>query len=108
MGLSEDSIAAINALKPEARELFDRLISKTKFLEAFEHLLKAREYDREYKQEQEKHIKMSWQAKSKLKNQIAALNIPEGYICVSKFRLVAAEYSTAEIIYKNALFFMRL
>jgi len=92
---------------PEARELFDRLINETRFLDAFEHILKAREYDREWDQHRPQWKKMSWQAKRKLNKQIDDLSVPEGYTCVPKFHFADAEYETAKFIFDSALYDLR-
>ena len=86
-------------LSPEARELFDRLINNTRFLDAFEHIIKTRKYLTENKRQKE----LSWQAERNLKAQIAALDIPPGYACVSLFVLADAEYSRANRIFDDAL-----
>ena len=103
MELSKESIAAINALTPEARELFDRLICNTTFLQVFQHIIKAREYDRGYAQFAPQWRNMSWQARRKLKNQVAALNIPEGFICDRQYGFANAEYYTAQYHFDQAL-----
>ena len=99
MDLSKDSIAAINALKPEARELFDRLISQTKFLNAFYHIANARKNLIEHDQRK----KRSWQAKKKRAEHIAALDIPEDYVCVSKYSFASVEYYQAQWYFDTAL-----
>jgi len=86
-------------LSPEARELFDRLINNTRFLNAFEHILKAQRYLTEKDRQKE----LSWQAERKRDNQIAALDIPEGYKCVSVFELGQADYYHAQYFIDEAV-----
>ena len=86
-------------LTPEARKVFDWLINKTRFLNAFEHILKAREYEQTRKDQG----KISLRKMRKLKKQVAALNIPEGMNCVSTFRLAQAEYYQAKYYFDEAV-----
>jgi len=86
-------------LTPEAREVFNWLINKTRFLNAFKHILKAREYDQALKDQGG----ISLRKMRKLRKQVAALNIPEGMICVSTFRLAESEYYQAKYFFDEAV-----
>lgn len=86
-------------LPPAARELFDILIHQTRFLNAFEYILKAREYD----QERDKEKAKTWKTDKKRKRQAAELSVPEGYVCVSKFWLSLAEYYQAKYFFDEAI-----
>jgi len=101
MKLSNESIAAIEALAPDEFELFENLIRRTNFLRAFEHILKAREYLKEWDEREPK--KLSWQAKKKRREQVDALDIPEGYVCVHKWRFAYVICDHAHHIVSDAV-----
>ena len=89
-------------LTPVTRELFDMLISKTRFLNALENILKAREYDRNHLELKEQG-KTTLQKSRNAKRQIAALDIPDGYVCVSMFRASMSEYHQALYLAEEAV-----
>jgi len=101
MKLSNESIAAIEALPPAELILFESLIRRTNFLHAFKHILKARKALKEW--DESKEIKLSWQAKKKRKEQVDALDIPEGYVCVEKFWFSDAAYHSAQHCFEDAV-----
>ena len=82
MKLSNESIAAIEALAPDEFELFENLIRRTNFLRAFEHILKAREYLKEWDEREPKncHGKQRKSAKNKLTHWIFRKDI---FVCRS-------------------------
>jgi len=101
MKLSNESIAAIEALTPGELIIFESLIRRTNFLRAFEYILKAREALREW--DESKTIKLSWQAKKKRTEQVDALDIPEGYVCVEKYWFSDAAYRKAMQIFDTVV-----
>ena len=101
MKLSNVSIAAIEALTPEELILFESLICRTRFLCAFEHILKAREYNKEWSESIPK--RMTRQSKEKCRKQIEALDIPKGYVCVQKFWIADSMCDYAHHIVNDAV-----